>query len=59
VNGSLLNGRFTVYSVDGKLIQEDSIKGSVINVKHVPSGIYFLKLSDKENRERIFKVIKR
>jgi hypothetical protein len=59
VNGSLLNGTFTVYSVDGKLIQEDSIKGSVINVKHVPSGIYFLKLSNKENRERIFKVIKR
>jgi hypothetical protein len=59
VNGSLMNGTFSIYSVDGKLIQEESLRGSIINVKHVPSGVYFLKLSDKENRERIFKVIKR
>jgi hypothetical protein len=59
VNGSLLYSSFKIYSVDGKLIQEDAIKESVINVKQVPSGIYFLKLSDKENRDKIFKVIKR
>jgi hypothetical protein len=59
VNGSLLYSSFKIYSVDGKLIQEDAIIGSVINVKQVPSGIYFLKLSDKENRDKIFKVIKR
>ena len=59
VNGSLLYSSFTIYSVDGKLIQEDAIIGSVINVKQVPSGIYFLKLSDKENLDKIFKVIKR
>jgi hypothetical protein len=59
VDGSGLNSTFTVYSVDGKLIQEGLLLGSVINVKYVPSGIYFLKLSDKENRDRIFKVIKR
>ncbi|MBK8599403.1 MAG: putative Ig domain-containing protein [Flavobacterium sp.] len=59
VNGSILNGTFTVYSVDGKLVQEGVLIGSVINVKHVPSGIYFLKLSDKVYQERIFKVIKR
>jgi hypothetical protein len=59
VNGSLLYSSFKIYSVDGKLIQEDAIKESAINVKQVPSGIYFLKLSDKENRDKIFKVIKR
>jgi hypothetical protein len=59
VNGSLDRGSYTIYSVDGKLIQEGLLKTSVIQIRNVPSGAYFLKLSDEENRGRIFKIIKR
>ena len=59
VNGILKESGYTLYSIDGKLIQKGLIKTSEIYINEVPSGVYLLKLRDKENREKTYKIIKR
>ncbi|MBL0014702.1 MAG: T9SS type A sorting domain-containing protein [Flavobacterium sp.] len=59
VTGAPANISYTVFSVDGKLIQEGLLSSNTINITHVPSGVYFLRLFGKGNQERTFKIIKR
>ena len=59
VNGAPANVSFTVFSVDGKLIQEGLLSSNIIDIRDVPCGVYFLRLFGMRNQERTFKIIKR
>jgi hypothetical protein len=59
ISGQLYDATFRVFAIDGKFIQEGLIKGSEIDVRHVPSGVYFLEIKSARNQEKIFKIIKR
>ena len=49
-----------IFSISGKLVLEKTIlKSNTIKINHYPSSLYIIKASDKNNRSKIFKFIKR
>ena len=58
VNGNFENATYRIYSVDGKFIQKDIMSNREIKIEHVPSGLYFLVITEK-NTEKTFKILKR
>lgn len=48
----------SIYSVQGKLVQQETISANSLNVAALPSGLYFIELSDGNNVSRS-KFIKR
>ena len=58
VIGNLGNAAYRIYSVDGKFIQKGTLSNTEININHVPSGLYFLEIKEK-NTEKTFKILKK
>lgn len=50
--------RISIYDVVGKLQLDKTINGDNISVDHLSPGIYFLKISDKNNGNHLEKIIK-
>ncbi|TDY05815.1 T9SS type A sorting domain-containing protein [Meridianimaribacter flavus] len=49
---------FTMYSIQGKTITSQNLLDAEINVNHLPSGIYFITISDKLHNSKTLKFIK-
>jgi hypothetical protein len=59
VSKTISNANYKVFSIDGKFIQQGSLINSEIDIKHVPSGVYLLRILCEDNKEKIFKIIKK
>jgi len=46
----------SIYSADGKLILQNKLSGNTIDINELPSGIYFLKMSN-DSREAVFRIV--
>jgi hypothetical protein len=58
INSNLNNISYTVFSIDGKLIQKDTLKNNQIEFRDLPSGTYLLRLYT-EMEIKTLKIIKR
>ncbi len=50
------NSTFQIYDVYGKLVHNDSLHNKQIEVKHLPNGIYYLKLQEVKSPLRFIKM---
>ncbi len=58
INSNLSNISYTVFSVDGKLIQKDTLQNNQIEFRYLPSGTYLLQLYTEMEIKNL-KIIKR
>jgi hypothetical protein len=58
INSKLNNISYTVFSIDGKLIQKDTLRNNQIEFRDLPSGTYLLQLNT-EMEIKTLKIIKR
>jgi hypothetical protein len=58
LNISAASNLFRIYSVDGKLILEDKVNATELNLAFLNSGIYFLELTFLDNTKKCFRIIK-
>ncbi len=51
---------FRLYSIDGKIIFESKIRNEIetVNISHLKPGLYFLKITDKNNKSSSIKILK-
>ena len=59
-NKKTVNMFYTIYNLDGKLIETQELAGSqtTIAMKELSNGIYFIKVMQKSSEIKVFKVIK-
>jgi hypothetical protein len=59
-NKKTVNMFYTIYNLDGKLIEKQELAGSqtTIAMKELSNGIYFIKVMQKSSEIKVFKVIK-
>jgi hypothetical protein len=59
-NVNTLNMYYTIYNIEGKLIEKQELGGSktTITMKELSNGIYFIKVLQKNTELKVFKVIK-
>jgi hypothetical protein len=54
----MTEGRYQIFDITGKLLENNSISEPFISIKHLPNGSYFIKVSKKDHDSELKKFIK-
>ncbi len=57
-NSSMIqNVSYTIFSLEGKVLEQQQVSGSVISIANYPSGVYLLRIESSEGEE-VFRIVK-